>query len=334
MMLSAKLGFDINFSTAPFASSPNSEQADQPFLSEGMVKKLLEDLKRVKSPVLPNSTKFQLENCGPYVEKGFDSQPDPRVSNFNPDAWQRDVLDTIDKRDSLVVVAPTSAGKTFISFYAMKQVLKESDDGVLVYVAPTKALCNQVAADVQARFKKSYPQMMGAKSVWAINTRDYRINNTDNCQVLVTVPQMLQNLLLSPSSSSGSGKTSWTSRIKWIIFDEVHSIGQSEEGVVWEQLLLMAPCPIIALSATVGNPYELKHWLEGCEKDKGRQLRMTIHSTRYSDLRCYYWTPPADFKFSGFSPSARWPIPGIGTDGYNQESPFEIIHPVATLMDR
>ena len=36
----------------------------------------------------------------------------------------------------------------------MEQVLRASDDGVLVFVAPTKALVTQVAAEIYARFSK------------------------------------------------------------------------------------------------------------------------------------------------------------------------------------
>jgi hypothetical protein len=37
----------------------------------------------------------------------------------------------------------------------MEKTLKESDDGILVYIAPTKALVTQVAAEVYARFSKT-----------------------------------------------------------------------------------------------------------------------------------------------------------------------------------
>ena len=39
----------------------------------------------------------------------------------------------------------------------MEKVLRGSDDGILVYVAPTKALVTQIAAEVYARFKKEVP---------------------------------------------------------------------------------------------------------------------------------------------------------------------------------
>lgn len=73
---------------------------------------------------------FQLLHCGPYMDRNLDSAPDPRVP-FQPDGWQRKVLDELDGDRSVFVVAPTSAGKTFISFYAMEKVLRANDDSVL-----------------------------------------------------------------------------------------------------------------------------------------------------------------------------------------------------------
>ena len=37
----------------------------------------------------------------------------------------------------------------------MEKTLKESDDNILVYIAPTKALVTQVAAEAYARFSKN-----------------------------------------------------------------------------------------------------------------------------------------------------------------------------------
>ena len=51
----------------------------------------------------------------------------------------------------------------------MEKILRGDDDGVLVYIAPTKALVNQIAAEVYARFSKNYPS--SGSSIWAIHTR-------------------------------------------------------------------------------------------------------------------------------------------------------------------
>ena len=266
---------------------------------------------------------FQLLHCGPYFDRTMDSAPDPRVP-FEPDAWQRRVLDEIDARRSLLVIAPTSAGKTFISFYAMKQVLESTDNDVLVYVAPTKALVNQIAAEVQARFSKNYKY---ANSVWGIHTRDYRINNPTGCQILVTVPHILQIMLLAPSHAK-----SWSERVKWIIFDEVHCIGQAEDGLIWEQLLLMAPCPIIALSATIGNAEAFNDWLASTQKAAGHELVMVQHPHRYSDLRKFIYTPPTKVVAAEYLPlPTQRAFAQLGLD---ERGNFAFLHPVASLTNR
>jgi superfamily II RNA helicase len=172
-----------------------------------------------------------------------------------------------------------------------------------------------------ARFSKKFP--LAGKGVWAIHTRDYRVNNSTGCQILVTVPHILQIMLLSPSNAK-----SWAPRVKRIIFDEIHSIGQAEDGVVWEQLLLLAPCPIIALSATVGNPEEFNDWLQDTQKSSGSQLKMIKHSTRYSDLRKYMYDPPTTFQFAGLGTSY-----GVGL-GLDNLQGFETFHPVSSLVDK
>ena len=95
-----------------------------------------------------SEAEFQLCYCGDVLQRGITAAKDPRVASFVPDAWQRDVLDAIDKRESCVICAPTSSGKIFISSFCMDRVINQSDEGVVVFVAPTKALVNQTAAQV------------------------------------------------------------------------------------------------------------------------------------------------------------------------------------------
>jgi ATP-dependent RNA helicase DDX60 len=176
--------------------------------------------------------------------RGVDSQKDRRVGReFFPDGWQRRCLDVIDARESALVVAPTSSGKTFISFYVMSKNFAAPDNerGVVVFVCPTKALVNQVAADLSLRRKHI--------GVYGVFTREQRMRVRD-ADVLVTVPQCLEILLFSPPMEQ------WCKRIRYVIFDEVHSIG-ADDGAVWERLFVLVGAPFIALSATVRLPARL-----------------------------------------------------------------------------
>ncbi|KAK0444888.1 uncharacterized protein EV420DRAFT_1573248 [Desarmillaria tabescens] len=252
--------------------------------------------------ITEHSILWQLRLFGPYMDRSMDGSFD-----------RRKVLDCIDDPNhSMLVVAPTSAGKTFISFYAMEKVLRESNDGILVYIAPTKALVTQIAAEVYARFSKKVPN----GNLWAVHTRDYRINEPHNCQILITVPEMLSIMLLSPPLAS-----KWTPRIKRIILDEIHSIGQQEGGSVWEQIILLAPCPIIGLSATVGEPETFNDWLASVSRAHGYKHTFIQHKHRYSHLRKFF------YRLDGLK-SLR---PFQGHESYQPTSRMRFLHPLSTL---
>lgn len=114
---------------------------------------------------------------------------------------------------------------------------------------------------------------------------------------MVTVPSCLEILL-----THGVEDPFWAHKLKYVIFDEVHSIG-SDEGDVWERLLLLIQCPciylwflshklVLALSATIGNFQELYNWLAAVEKSRGRKLYPIVYSQRYNDLVPFVFKHP------------------------------------------
>jgi hypothetical protein len=263
-------------------------------------------------------TDFQMASMGPLLLRPKGSV-DTRIKHFKPDTWQKELLDLVDKTEewrrecrkliknrsaktwweaservrtrekeplqaqSILIHAPTSSGKTFISFYIMEQVLREAvqGEGVVVFVAPTKALVNQVEADLYARFDKNYKRESKVRFMHGIFTKEVR-RNLHNCQVLITIPECLELLFMMARHNK------FVRRLRWVIFDEVHCISKAE-GATWERLLVTSPAPFAALSATIGNPLEFGGWLSELEEAKGRHLNIIEVDQRINDLSLHVY---------------------------------------------
>lgn len=325
----------------------------------GQMREGRDDQNRSNYDVEVGPARFQLQYMDYYLLREERNDPDPRVQHFIPDTWQRELLDAVDNNESAVIVAPTSSGKTYASYYCMEKVLKMSDEGVVVYVAPTKALVNQVVGSVYSRFTKKLPDGL---VVCGVFTRDYR-HDVMNSQILVTVPQCLEILMLSPRCQS------WTKRIQYIIFDEIHCLGGEIGAEVWEHLLVTIRCPFLALSATISNPDHLTEWLQSVKrywqcadntikgsstnseknfarKCKGRstvkeqkksyRVRLVLYEERYNDLEKYVCSVNgSDFGIEHFHPCAALTVNHIENYGIPSDlslSPRESIQLYDTMV--
>ncbi|XP_052546100.1 probable ATP-dependent RNA helicase DDX60 isoform X2 [Tympanuchus pallidicinctus] len=325
----------------------------------GQMREGRDDGSRSNYDIEVGPARFQLQYMDYYLLREERNDPDPRVEHFIPDTWQRELLDAVDNNESAVIVAPTSSGKTYASYYCMEKVLKTSDEGVVVYVAPTKALVNQVVGSVYSRFTKKLPDGL---VVCGVFTRDYR-HDVMNSQILVTVPQCLEILMLSPHGQS------WTKRIQYIIFDEIHCLGGEIGAEVWEHLLVTIRCPFLALSATISNPDHLTEWLqsvkrywqcadnkiEGSSTDseknfagkyKGRstvkeqkksyRVRLVLYEERYNDLEKHVCSlTGSDFVIEHFHPCAALTVNHIENYGIPSDlslSPRESVQLYDTMV--
>jgi ATP-dependent RNA helicase HelY len=166
------------------------------------------------------------------------------------DRFQIEAIDLIDSGHSVLVTAPTGAGKTVVAEYAVHLALAE---GVRAfYTTPIKALSNQKYGDLVKRY--------GTGRVGLL-TGDNSINGS--APVVVMTTEVLRNMIHAERSSlDGLG---------YVVLDEVHFLEDPYRGGVWEEVILGADrrVKLVCLSATVANAAELAAWIAGVRGDTG-----------------------------------------------------------------
>jgi ATP-dependent RNA helicase HelY len=162
--------------------------------------------------------------------------------DFALDPFQLRAVAALDDGDSVLVAAPTGAGKTVVAEHAVQRALAEG--GKAFYTTPIKALSNQKFAELVARH--------GSARVGLL-TGDNAING--DAPVVVMTTEVLRNMIYAGSRALRG--------LRFVILDEVHYLQDAYRGPVWEEVIihLSAEVRLVCLSATVSNAEEVAEWL-------------------------------------------------------------------------
>ena len=192
-------------------------------------------------------------------------QPDQVTEpGFSLDDFQQQAVDAVERGCSVLVAAPTGAGKTVIAEAAVRDALRSS--GRVFYTTPIKALSNQKFNDLAVMF--------GEERVGLL-TGDNTIR--PDAEIVVMTTEVLRNRIYSDRSDRA------LTGLRWVILDEVHYLGDPYRGAVWEEVVLGTPSTarFVYLSATVSNAVEFGEWLR---QERG-DVEVVVSHTRPVPLR-------------------------------------------------
>ena len=162
--------------------------------------------------------------------------------DFPLDAFQEEAIEALDLGISVLVAAPTGAGKTVVAEFAIVRALASGRK--CFYTTPLKALSNQKFGDFVAAYG---PDRVG------LLTGDNTING--EAAIVVMTTEVLRNMLYERSDT--------LTGLQSVVMDEVHYLQDPYRGAVWEEVLIHLPASVavVCLSATISNAEEFGEWI-------------------------------------------------------------------------
>jgi superfamily II DNA or RNA helicase len=246
----------------------------------------------------------------------------PPLSRYNRkmvlEPWQFDILEAIDNRESAVVCAPTSSGKTILSTYTCKNA-----NGPVLFVLPSEVLVWQVASLYYQFFK-------GNVTVCTEQITFQEV--TGEAQVYIGTPMALERSLSKVRGIAGDEMTKGErefmildggfNQFDYLVLDEVHTLN-GPEGDALQRIIKACNCPMLALSATIGNASQLRDWFKSVLAEHAKatvidapeqeeEVVLKEHYARFINLQRYVVTEEE------------------GKDG-KKEAKLKKLHPIAAM---
>ncbi|KAN0085257.1 rRNA-processing arch domain containing protein [Elaphomyces granulatus] len=234
----------------------------------------LQATKETAAVVLSHQVRHQvaLPPNYPYVPISEHKPPEnpARTWPFTLDPFQQVSIASIQREESVLVSAHTSAGKTVVAEYAIAQSLKNNQR--VIYTSPIKALSNQKYREFAAEFGDV-----------GLMTGDVTINPTATCLVMTT--EILRSMLYRGSEIMRE--------VAWVVFDEIHYMRDATRGVVWEETIILLPDKVryVFLSATIPNAMQFAEWIT---KMHNQPCHVVYTDFRPTPLQHYFFPAGAE----------------------------------------
>ncbi|MCH5676187.1 DEAD/DEAH box helicase [Streptomyces gilvus] len=182
---------------------------------------------------------------------------------------QRAAIPPLMDGQDAVLLAPTAGGKTEAACFPLLSAMagQRWTGTSVLYLCPLKALLNNLVSRVD-----TYAQWLGRRAaLWHGDTKESQRQRirAEAPDVLLTTPESLEAMLIGVKTDHARLLGS----VRAVVVDEVHAFAGDDRGwhllAVLERLERVTGRPIqrIGLSATVGNPAQLLHWLQGAGAD-------------------------------------------------------------------
>jgi len=171
------------------------------------------------------------------------------TQGFALDPFQVAGCQALEEGRSVLVAAPTGAGKTIVGEFAIHLAMREPRAKAF-YTTPMKALSNQKFRELQ--------EVYGPEDVGLL-TGDTSVNG--NARIVVMTTEVLRNMLYAGSPALRD--------LRFVVMDEVHYLADRFRGAVWEEVIIHLPRDVrlVSLSATVSNAEEFGAWLDTVRGD-------------------------------------------------------------------
>ena len=178
------------------------------------------------------------------------------------DPWQEEIILKIKNNKSILVRAPTSSGKTFISISAGIYHNK------VLYVCPAEPVAYQIGAN----FTK-----MNYKVHYLVDNHAH-LSHSNKTTIYIGTPDIIEKYIYKIGVD-----------FDYVVYDEIHNLTPSYKNIIH-----LLNCNFIALSATIQNSDELLSQLSTIHPSK--KIDYFEYNKRFINQQRWIWTDSCKLK--------------------------------------